>query len=84
MGLKLSFKKIPKKIEHPILVEPMYFFEDSRQLMEALIPLNKEEKFDLEAEVARLLKEKNSELQSPMDFYPMEFTRFASDEVDEE
>jgi hypothetical protein len=49
-----------------------------------LIPLNKEEKFDLEAEVARLLREKNEKYHIPMDFYPMEFTRFPGDDIPED
>jgi hypothetical protein len=84
MGLKLSFKKIPKKLEHPIAINPVTFYEDSRQLIEGFIYLNKQEKFDLEAEVARLLKQKNDELQIPMDFYPMEFTRFPGDNIPED
>lgn len=84
MGLKLSFKKIPKKLEHPIAINPVTFYEDSRQLIEGFIYLNKQERFDLEAEVARLLKQKNDELQIPMDFYPMEFTRFPGDNIPED
>jgi hypothetical protein len=84
MGLKLTFKKKPKKFELPMLVEPMMFYKDSRQedLIEPMFFMNPEEKFDLEAEVARLLRERD--LVWPMEFYPMEFTRFPGDEVKED
>ena len=74
MGLKLEFKKIPKKKEHALEIEPMYFFDNPNRLVEAFIPLNKQEKFDMEAEVLRLLKD-NSGPQWAMEIYPMEFTR---------
>lgn len=73
MGLKLTFKKIPKKIEHGLLIDPMYFFDDPNKLIEGFVSLNKDEKFDLEAEVVRLLKERDS--QFGLEIYPMEFTR---------
>lgn len=84
MGLKLTFKKKPKKFEFPMLIEPMMFYKDSRQedLIEPMFFMNPEEKFDLEAEVARLLRERD--LVQPMEFYPMEFTRFPGDEVKED
>ncbi len=82
MGLKLTFTKNPKKFEQPMLIEPMYFYDDSNKLIEGLIPLNKEEKFDMEAEVIRLLKEKNDGVWG-MEIYPIEFTRFDKDENSE-
>lgn len=83
MGLKLSFSRTPKKLEPAMLIEPMYFYDDPHRLVEALIPLNREEKFNMEAEVARLLKEKNDGTWA-MDIYPMEFTRLSKDEFPEE
>lgn len=80
MGLKLTFTKKPKKFEHQMLIDPMYFDEDPHQLIEGLIKLNPEEKFDLEAEIARLLKEKNDGVWG-MEFYPMEFTKLDKDET---
>jgi len=74
MGLKLVFSRKPKQYEQPMLIEPMYFYDNPHRLVEGLIPLNKDEKFDMEAEVLRLIKEKNHE-QWAMDIYPMEFTR---------
>ena len=82
MGLKLSFKKTAKKLEPAMLIEPMYFYDDPNRLTEALIPLNANEKFDLEAEVLRLLQEKNNGSWS-MDIYPMEFTKLDKDETSE-
>lgn len=84
MGLKLSFKKTPKKMEHPILVEPMYFFKQKDELTPGLILLDKKEKFDLEKEVLRLLKDKNEKYKFPMEIYPMEFTRFSNEIVNED
>lgn len=74
IGLKLSFKRTPKKLEYPLLVEPMYFYHDPKKLVEPFLFLNKDEKFDLESEVARLLKEKNGP-EWILDIYPMEFTK---------
>lgn len=79
MGLKLSFKRTPKKIEPPMLFEPMVFYDDPHRLEEPMIFLNKEEKFNLQAEVARLLKDKNNPWA--MDTYPMEFTVLNKDEI---
>lgn len=74
MGLRIVFKKVPKVKEHGLLIEPMYFYENPKRLEEGLIPINRDEFFDMEAEVQRLLNEKNG-LKHPMDIYPMEFTR---------
>lgn len=74
LGLKLSFKRKPKKIDPAILIEPMYFYDDPKRLVEALIPLNRDEKFDMEKEIVRLLNDKNNGSWG-MDIYPMEFTR---------
>lgn len=83
MGLKLSFERKPKALERGMLIEPMYFYDDPHRLVEALIPLNREEKFDMEAEIARLLREKNNG-NFAMEVYPMEFTRLDKNEFPEE
>lgn len=80
MGLKLTFKRKLKKKNHPIDIEPMAFYHDNQELIQGLIPLNKDEKFDLEAEVLRLLREKEN--QWPMEFYPMEFMRLGGSDID--
>lgn len=81
MGLKLEFKKIPKVREHALEIEPMYFFDDPHRLVEALIPLNKQEKFNMEAEVLRLIQEDKGPKWA-MDIYPMEFTRLEANGPD--
>lgn len=72
MGLKLVFKKVPKKLEHGFLIDPMEFYDDPHRLIEPFYNMHPEEKFDLEAEVARLLKDRDGP-QWGMEFYPMEF-----------
>lgn len=72
MGLQLTFKKIPKKYEQPVLMDPMMFFDDPHRLIEPLMKIHPEEKFDLEAEVARLLKDRDGSKWG-MEIYPMEF-----------
>lgn len=74
MGLKLSFKRIPKKVIHPITINPILFYDDPKRLIEPFIGINKEEKFNIEAEVLRLIKE-NKEIW-PLEIYPMEFEEF--------
>ena len=72
MGLKLVFKKVPKKLEHGFLIDPMEFYDDPHRLIEPFYNMHPEEKFDLEAEVARLLRDRDGP-QWGMEFYPMEF-----------
>lgn len=83
MGLKLTFTKIPKKLEHAMLIEPMYFYKNPNELIDGLIFLNKEERLDMEAEVARLLKDRDAGNWG-MEIYPMEFTRFDTDKNPED
>ena len=78
LGLRLTFSRHPKKLYPAFLVEPMYFFDDPKRLVEGLIPLNKEEKFDMEKEVLRLIKEKD--YVHGLEIYPMEFTRLDKNE----
>ena len=82
MGLKLTFNRHPKKLEHPMLIEPMYFHDNPNALVEPMIFLNKDEKFDLEQEVKRLIKERD--FKWPMEIYPMEFTRMDGEEFKDE
>ena len=71
MGLKLVFDKIPKKLEHAMLIDPMYFWDDPHRLIEPMVFHHKDEKIDMEKEVRRLLN--TNKYQHPMDIYPMEF-----------
>lgn len=73
MGLRLEFKKVHKQREHAMEIEPMYFYDNPNKLIEAFIPLNDNEKLDMEKEVLRLLKERDQ--IHAMDIYPMEFTK---------
>ena len=76
LGLRLKFKKVPKVLEQPMLIDPMMFFDDPHNLVEPFYHINPEEKFDMEDEVARLLREKNEPqwgiLIDPMEFYTLD------------
>ena len=76
LGLRLKFKKVPKVLEQPMLIDPMMFFDDPHNLVESFYHINPEEKFDMEDEVARLLREKNEPqwgiLIDPMEFYTLD------------
>ena len=74
MGLKLTFKRVKKNLEPGMLIEPMYFYDDPHRLEQGFIFMNKDERIDMEAEIERLLKEKNDP-KPAMLIYPMEFTR---------
>ena len=78
MGLKLSFKRIAKDLIQPIAVYPMTFFENKHALIDPISPIHKDENFDIDAEVQRLLKDKNDP-KPAMYIYPMEFTEFPED-----
>ena len=71
MGLKLTFDKIAKKKEHAMLIDPMYFWDDPRRLVEPMVFHHKDEKIDMEAEYQRLLRTRD--YKWPMEIYPMEF-----------
>lgn len=74
MGLKLTFKKVPKKMIHPFLMDGMYFFDDPRKITEPFGYVSKDENFDIEKEAQRLIDEANGEGKVwGMEFYPMEF-----------
>ena len=71
IGLKLTFDKIAKKKEHAMLIDPMYFWDDPRRLVEPMVFHHKDEKIDMEAEYQRLLRTRD--YKWPMEIYPMEF-----------
>lgn len=76
LGLRLRFKKVPKVLEKPMLIDPMLFYDDPHRLVEPFYHINPEEKFDIEEEVARLLRDKNGPhwgiLIDPMEFYTLD------------
>lgn len=69
MGLKLSFRRIPKDIIYPISIEPMSFFKPDP--VEAMGTIHPDEKFDIDKECKRLIKDKNTIY--PMTIYPMSY-----------
>lgn len=71
MGLKLSFRKIPKKFIHPIAIDPLAYYMPPNELIQPLAPIHENEKFDIEADCERLVKSKNT--IRPMVIYPMEY-----------
>lgn len=76
MGLKLSFRRIPKKIIQPMVVHPMTF--DRPDPIEVLGTIHKDEKFDIKAECERFAK--RAEVIYPMIVYPMTFFDRPKDE----
>lgn len=78
MGLKLTFRRVPKKHDLPLLIYPMTFMKNPRVLPSALAFFDPNEKFDLEAEAERLIREKD--IIHPMEIYPMEFNGFLEGE----
>ena len=71
MGLKRTFDKIAKKKEHAMLIDPMYFWDDPRRLVEPMAFHHKDEKIDMNKEYERLLRTRD--YKWPMLVYPMEF-----------
>lgn len=69
MGLKLTFRRIPKERIHPMTSEPMTFFQP--ELIEPMGTIHPDEKFDIKADCERLLREKK--IVWPMTVYPMTF-----------
>ena len=69
MGLKLTFRRIPKERIQPILIEPMKFFQPD--LIEPMGLIHPDEKFDIKAECERLVRDKHA--VRPMTFYPMTY-----------
>mgnify|MGYP003294365108 CR=1 FL=1 len=71
MGLRLVFKRTPKKLEQPMLISPMMFYDNPRRLEPCMAFMHPDEKFDLDKDVERLLN--NEKYEWPMLIYPMEF-----------
>ena len=75
MGLRLSFKKTPKKLIRPALIDPVSFFTPPEDpYIHPISPIHPDEKFDIEAECKRLLSNKKyPALIHPVSFFiPME------------
>lgn len=75
MGLRLSFKKTPKKLIRPALIDPVSFFTPPEDpYIHPISPIHPYEKFDIEAECKRLLSNKKyPALIHPVSFFiPME------------
>lgn len=73
MGLRLTFTRVPKKKEQGMLIDPFYFWDHKYEFPTGVLPINPDEKFDLEAEVLRLIKTRD-EVQG-LEIYPIEFTK---------
>lgn len=73
MGLRLSFKKIPKQYQPAMLTEPMYFVDNPKDIIEPFIKISKKERFNIDKEVERMLKDNRKENMWGMEIYPMEF-----------
>lgn len=71
MGLKLSFKRIPKNIIHPMSIYPMTFNAPVDEHIVPLAPVHKDEKFDARADGERLYK--SSKYIRPLLVYPMKY-----------
>ena len=83
MGLKLSFKRIPKNIIHPMTIYPMSFYDtkDSKPI-NPMSFVNKDEKFDAKIDGERLYN--LSKHIRPMTIYPMRFFDKKTDNNSEE
>ena len=70
MGLKLSFKRIPKNIIHPMTINPLTFYEQpSSEPIDPMSPVHKDERFDAKADGERLYR--MSQKIRPITIYPM-------------
>ena len=54
-----------------MLIDPMYFYDNPRRLVEPMVFRHKDEKFDIKAEQERLIRDRD--YKWPMLIYPMEF-----------
>lgn len=70
MGLKITFKKIPKEIKHPILIQPMEFSDPKEHYGSPIIFQHPDENFSIEAEVERLM---SGDPQHPVEIVPINF-----------
>ena len=75
MGLKLAFRKIPKKLVEPLLIEPLIYYEDPNKenYINPIIPISPLEKFDIKADCERLARE--FEYKDCIEVYPLRFFR---------
>ena len=78
MGLRLAFRKIPKKKPIPLYIYPMEFFEPLDNRVDPIGVIHPDEKFDIEKDCQRLINQMDR--IEPMSFYPMTFF----DEIPEE
>lgn len=69
LGLRLVFKRVPKKYNPPMLVSPMVFFDTPSKFEDPLMPIHPDEIIDMEADMKRLLDPP----KLPMICSPMEF-----------
>lgn len=72
MGLKLTFKKIPKKFEDAITFNAIEFNKFEQALNQAIIPINPNEKYDIQAETERLIAQAEGP-KPAIEFYPIKF-----------
>lgn len=70
MGLKITFKKIPKEIKHPILIQPMEFSDPKEHYGSPIIFQHPDENFSIEAEVERLM---SGDPHHPVEIVPINF-----------
>lgn len=78
MGLKLTFKKVPKHFEHVVEVPAMEFFEVPNRLEDAMIYFNPNEKINVEEEIERFLK---TRYQHVLEVYPLEFEAITDQDI---
>ena len=71
MGLKLTFKKIPKKFTNGIIEEPFIYFEeqDPRYYQNAIMPVDPREKFDIVKDCERLIN--SDKYPNAIEVYPL-------------
>ena len=69
MGLKLVFKRIPKKLIRPLDFTPFYIIKDPKEDFEPFYNIHPDENFDIEKEIKRHENEKGN-------IYPLEFSPF--------
>jgi hypothetical protein len=72
MGLKLTFNRKAKKFIQPMLIDPMLFHGDPHELIEPMMKIGTGEKFDLDKEVERLLRDKYGPFWG-IEIEPMEY-----------
>lgn len=71
MGLRLSFKKIPKQIIYPVTIEPMSFYRPENEPIQPMSHIHKDEKFNIKADCERLVR--SGKIIRPITIYPMKY-----------